>query len=216
MAEVGRTRNPMFPLHTAAKVVLGGSLALLLTGLLLAMFVPGASFLGIGANAAVCVDAPAGLAPVPDSGTFHGGLRAGVNLLPNSVNLCVDQPGTSQKLLSDLTTVPNGLLWVGLAYLVIRLARTAAQDGTFTLRAARQLKRLAWALLIGEFATGGIQAAATLNLLDSMIADRPPLTAITELWPFPWLALFVSLGLLTFARTIRLGVTMREEIEATI
>jgi len=215
MFDAGRVRNPMFPLHTAAKVVLGVAFAVVLDGGLMAAFGV-TSFLGFGSDFEACVSAPWGVAHVNGFGNPLGGLRPGISTEPGTFQVCVNQPGLTQKLLSDLTTVPSGLLYVGLAVLVVQLARTTAGQGAFTLRTAGQLRRLAWVLLIGEFVAGGVQAAATLGLFDSMTTYRTSPIAAVEFWPFPWLALFVSLGLLTFARIVRLGVTMREENEATI
>ena len=215
MSDAGRVRNPMFPLHTAAKVVLGVAFAVVVDGALMAAFGV-TSFLGFGSNVETCVNAPWGVAHVNGIGNPLGGLRPGISTAPGTFQVCANQPGITQRLLSDLTTVPSGLLYVGLAVLVIQLARTTAGQGTFTLRTAGQLRRLAWVLMIGELVAGGVRAAATLELFDSMTTYRTSPVAVVEFWPFPWLALFVSLGLLTFARIVRLGVTMREENEATI
>jgi Protein of unknown function (DUF2975) len=215
MADAGRVRNPMFPLHTAAKVVIGVAFVLVVDGVLLAAFGV-TSFLGFGPNSFACVEAPWAVAHVNAAGNPLGGLRPGISTDPGTFHVCVNQPGIAQTLLSDLTTVPIELLYVGLAVLVVQLARTTAREGAFTLRTAGQLRRLAWALLIGELVAGGVQATATLSLFDSMTTYRTSPIAVAEFWPFPWLALFVSLGLLAFARIVRLGVTMREENEATI
>ena len=215
MFDAGRVRNPMFPLHTAAKVVLGVAFAVVLDGGLMAAFGV-TSFLGFGSHFFPCVKAPWGITHVNGLGNPLSGLRAGISTAPGTFQVCVNQPGITQRLLSDLTTVPSELLYVGLAVLVVQLARTTARQGAFTLRTAGQLRRLAWVLMIGELVSGGVQAAATLGLFDSMTTYRTSPIAAVEFWPFPWLALFVSLGLLTFARIVRLGVTMREENEATI
>lgn len=215
MSDAGRVRNPMFPLHTAAKVVLGLALAVVVDGGLMAAFGV-TSFLGFGPNYMACVEAPWAVTRVKAIGNALGGLRPGISTSPGTVNVCVNQPGITQKLLSDLTTVPSDLLYIGLAVLVVQLARTTAREGAFTVRTASQLRRLAWALMIGELVAGGVQASAELGLLDSMTTYRTSPVAAFEFWPFPWLALFVSLGLLAFARIVRQGVTMREENEATI
>ncbi len=215
MSDAGRVRNPMFPLNTAAKVVLGVALAVVVDGGLLAAFGM-SSFLGFGPGFSACVQAPWGVVHVAEGGRLLGGLRPGIGTAPGTFQVCVNQPGIMQKLLSDLTTVPTQLLYIGLAVLVVQLARTTAREGAFTLRTARQLRRLAWALLIGELVAGGVQAGATLGLFDQMTTYRTSPIAAFEFWPFPWLALFVSLGLLAFARIVRQGVTMREENEATI
>ena len=70
-----------------------------------------------------------------DSALVHSGLANGVQASWNGAILGTAHPTAGQALAFAVTLLPAGLLRLGTLYLVMRLARTAARDGIYTVRA---------------------------------------------------------------------------------
>ena len=90
--------------------------------------------------------------------------------------------------------------------------------GSFTVQAAVAMRRLGWLIIAGTAAATAVQGFALDQLLNTMLT--PPtaggdavLEAFHALLPVPLLA---GAALLTFARIIRLGAAMDDEIRATV
>jgi len=212
---IDKVRSPVEPLATASRVALGGALALIVFGVVAAVFGSNDVF-GFGGGQAVCLVIPSALAHFHGDGGTLLGLHPGTTSFADSFNICAAHPSTGERLLLSLTEIPGYLLFIAMAVLVLRLTRTASRTGIHTVASARQIRVIAWTLVVGEFIATGIEAAASRALLNSMSNYRNGLHAVLDFWNFPLLVIFVTLGLLTFARIVALGVRLREENEGTI
>ena len=176
---------------------------------------------GLG-HAQVCVTDPnivgdSGLSP------FTGAYAAkpGAQMQPPAAPLsaCATHPGFGQHLLYSLTTIPQVLLWSGILLLLWRLLVIARRGGPFTVQVAAAMRMLGWYIIAGSVLAAAIQQLATVLLLDSMVAPRPEgigsvaAAALRALLPVPALA---GAALLTFARIVRLGAAMDDELQGTV
>ncbi len=212
---INKVRNPVEPVATASRVALGGALALIAIGVAAAVFGSNDAF-GFGGIQAACLNVPSALTHFHGNGGTLLGLRPGTTTFADSFNICATNPSTSQRLLLSLTQIPGYLLFIAMAALVVRLARTASRSGVYRVSVARQIQVVAWTLVIGAIVSTGVEAGASRALFDSMSSYHSGFQALLDFWNFPLITVFVALGLLTFARIVSLGVRMREENEGTI
>lgn len=212
---LGKSRTPVEPMRTTAQTTLIAVAAVVIAAAITALFGLNNAF-GIGQSHSTCTVAPSGLLKFNGSGANLGGLTSGVTTFAESFNVCDQRPGTMQKFLVGASQAPTFLLLIGIAYLVVRLTRSVARDGIYTTRCAAQIRWLAWALLIGGLAASAVEAGARESLLASMTDYSLGASAFFQFWSFPWTFLFVTMGLLTFARFLRVGVRIREENDGTI
>ena len=126
-------------------------------------------------------------------------------------------PATAgQYLAFALTLLPLGLLRLGALYLVMRLARAAAADGVYTAQFARLLLILGCWLLAGGLVATVAEAFARMNLLGQLVTwpvnwGQWP-AAYSVSWPVFWF----GLGLIIFARIMRISASMRADLEGTV
>ena len=125
---------------------------------------------------------------------IHSGLAHGVQASWNGAILGTAHPTAGQALAFAVTLLPPGLLRVGTLYLAMRLARTAARDGVYTVQAARLVLILGWWLLAGGLVTSIAEGFAQLNLLGLLVT-----------WPVDWDRLARVLGLVVAGRMVRPG-----------
>jgi hypothetical protein len=121
-------------------------------------------------------------------------------------------------MLYTLLSLPSSLVWMAVLLLLWRVIRAARQTGPFTVQAAVAMRRLGWLIIAGTAVAAAVQGFALDQLLNTMLT--PPtaygdavLEAFHALLPVPVLA---GAALLTFARIIRLGAAMDDEIKATV
>jgi hypothetical protein len=147
---------------------------------------------------------------------IHSGLVHGVQASWNGAILGTVYPTAGQALAFAVTLLPAGLLRVGTLYLVMRLARTAARDGIYTIQAARLVLFLGWWLLAGGLVAGLAGAFARLNLLSLLVTWHVDWVH----WPAPWTEWgtveWFGLGLIIFARVMRVSAGMRADLEGTV
>jgi Protein of unknown function (DUF2975) len=143
--------------------------------------------------------------------------RAGATVTINgTVQACVQHPGLGQRFLKTLTSLPSMVVWLGVLFLLWRLVRTAEQSGPFTEPMARLLRFTGWFIIAGSIAASAAQGAATDALLSMMLqgqnsfADAVPLPGAVVV---PVLAGVVAL---TFARIVRVGSRMAEDLQGTV
>lgn len=126
-------------------------------------------------------------------------------------------PSLYQRLLYTFTALPSVLVWAGVLFLLWRLVRTASLNGPFTMPFAVGMRRLGWFIIIGSLVAASAQGAATDALLNSLLRAQASFGAAVpqfrSVLPVPLIA---GAALLTFARIIRLGAAMDEEIQATV
>jgi len=144
--------------------------------------------------------------------------KAGAMINVNAaLQACDQHPSLSQRTLATAKTLPNTLMWLGVLFLLWRLVRTAERYGPFTLATARLLRLVGWFIIGGTVIAGFVEGAATNALLASMLKnfsgsflDFLPLSGVTII------AMLAGIVALTFARIVRVGVRMDEDLQGTV
>jgi hypothetical protein len=146
----------------------------------------------------------------------HSGLAHGVQASWNGAVLGTLHPTAGQALAFAVTLLPPGLLRVGTLYLAMRLARTAARDGVYTAHAARLVLFLGWWLLAGGLVAGLAEGFARLNLLGLLVTWPVDWVDWPTSWGWSWPVEWFGLGLVIFARIMRVSAGMRADLEGTV
>jgi hypothetical protein len=147
---------------------------------------------------------------------IHSGLAHGVQASWNGAILGTAHPTAGQALAFAVTVLPPGLLRVGTLYLAMRLARTAARDGVYTVQAARLVLFLGWWLLAGGLVTSIAEGFAQLNLLGLLVTWHADWVDWPASWGWSWPVEWFGLGLIIFARIMRTSAGMRADLEGTV
>jgi hypothetical protein len=147
---------------------------------------------------------------------IHSGLAPGVQASWNGAILGTAHPTAGQGLAFAITLLPAGLLRVGALYLAMQLARTAARDGVYTVRAARLVLFLGWWLLAGGLVASLAAGFARLNLLGLLVTWQVDWVHWPSSWGVSWPVEWFGLGLIIFARVMRIGAGMRADLEGTV
>jgi Protein of unknown function (DUF2975) len=186
--------------------------------LVLALFRP-VSLGGFG-DSTICVSQPnTGYSGENWISHLGVGYRPGTSITINStLQACALHPGIGQRILYTLMSLPSTLVWAAVLFLLWREIREARRTGPFTVPVAVAMRRLGWLIVAGTAAAAAVQGFALDQLLSTMLTARDHFgDVISEpfraLLPVPILAGAV---LLTFARIIRLGADMDDEIKATV
>jgi hypothetical protein len=206
------------PLGSVTAIFGGLLLAFTAIGIILTLAGSG-SLWGFG-RAAICATQP-GTYGSSDWTTAHLGVtaRPGASIAVNgALQACAAHPGTSQRALYTLTSLPGWLVWGCVLFLLWRVISAARRTGPFTAQAAAAMRRLGWLIIAGSVVAALIQGFALDQLLNTMLVPRTSfynlITApLYALLPVPALA---GAALLTFARFIRLGADMDDEIKGTV
>lgn len=178
------------------------------------------SFVGFG-HAPICVTLPgtygSGNWTSSDVGvTASSGTSIAVN---GSLQACSAHPGTSQRALYTLTSLPAWLMWGGVLFLLGRVISAARRAGPFTARTAAAMRRLGWLIIAGTAVAAVIQGVAQNRLLNTMVASGTSFYSLLITVPFHALlpvSVLAGATLLTFARITRLGAAMDDEIRGTV
>ncbi|WP_328719803.1 DUF2975 domain-containing protein [Streptomyces sp. NBC_00247] len=130
---------------------------------------------------------------------------------------CTDHADGAQRLFDFLGGFPSWVLLMGVLFLLNRLVQGASREGVFTPRVAKLLRVAGWWLLLGCLIGELVEAAAHAALLATLAQDHP-FTADSWLggWEPPYALVLTALGILTFARVMRAGVAMREDLDGTV
>jgi len=147
---------------------------------------------------------------------IHSGLAHGVQASWNGAVLGTLHPTAGQALAFAVTLLPPGLLRVGALYLAMRLARTAARDGIYTVQAARLALFLGWWLLAGGLVTSIAEGFARLNLLGLLVTWPVDWVDWPASWGWSWPVEWFGLGLIIFARIMRVSAGLRADLEGTV
>jgi len=139
--------------------------------------------------------------------TRSGGLA---NPVPKS------QPYSKACLASGPALLPLDLLRLGALYLAMRLARTAARDGVYTDRAAWLVLMLGWWLLAGGLVATVAEAFARVYLLSQLVTWPVDWGQWPAAWSWSWPVALIGLGLIIFARIMRVSAGMRADLEGTV
>jgi hypothetical protein len=150
------------------------------------------------------------------SALLHSGLARGVQASWNGAILGTAHPTAAQGLAFAVTLLPAGLLRVGALYLAMRLARTAARDGVYTIQAARLVLYLGWWLLAGGVVAAFAGGFARLYLLNLLVTWHVDWVHWPASWGVSWPVEWFGLGLIIFARIMRVSAAMRADLEGTV
>jgi hypothetical protein len=164
----------------------------------------------------VCLTTAPALLQHAGSGLSHAGLALGVSAGWGTAFLCTAHPTVGQALAFTATLLPVDVLRLGVFYLVMRLARTAARDGVYTPQAARLVLILGWWLLAGGLVATLAQAFARVNLLSELVTWRVDWGQWPAAWSVSWPVFWFGLGLIIFARIMRVSAGMRADLEGTV
>jgi hypothetical protein len=167
-------------------------------------------------GARVCLTTAPALLQHAGTGLSHPGLAPGVRATWDTASLCTAHPTTGQYLAFAVTLLPLDLLQLGVLYLVMRLARTAARDGVYTAQFARLLLILGWWLLAGGLVATVAEAFARMNLLGQLVTWHVDWAQWPAAWSVSWPVFWFGLGLIIFARVMRIGAGMRADLEGTV
>ncbi|HTT50216.1 MAG TPA: hypothetical protein VMH35_02280 [Streptosporangiaceae bacterium] len=163
-----------------------------------------------------CVTATPALLQHTGSGLIQSSLPAGVRATWTTAAVCAAHPSFGQALASTIIALPIDLLRLGALYLAMRLARTAAADGVYTTTAARLVLILGWWLLAGGLVATAAQALARMNLLGQLVTWHLDWGQWPAAWSVSWPVVWIGLGLIIFARIMRIGAGMRADLEGTV
>lgn len=167
-------------------------------------------------GARVCLATAPALLQHAGSGLSHPGLDRGVQATWGTASLCTARPTAGQALAFAVTLLPVALLRLGALYLLMRLARTAARDGVHTVKAARLVLALGWWLLAGGLAATLAEAFARVNLLAELVTWPVNWGQWPVAWSVSWPVFWFGLGLIIFARIMRVSAGMRADLEGTV
>jgi Protein of unknown function (DUF2975) len=209
---VAPARDPLGPIRTG----IGWLTGLVIVGAILDLLFAQQPALGQGP---VCVPVSADPLMTLPSGNIASslGVARGSYVLGNSaVTVCADHPGGALRVAGMLMSLPTLVLFLGFLVLIRRLLTAASRPGAlYSLDTARRLRFLGWYLTAGAAAAGIIETIAKYVA----IADQTSLY-ITDLIPSGFhlsvSTLLVGLGLISVARVMRIGVTMREDLDGTV
>lgn len=204
-------RKLLEPLFSAVSLILRVVLCTVVAGFVLSLFVDGVHFSFLRDGVCLTADGMSGSSSDVDS---MFGAREGV-IVNASPEYCTGDASSSQQAFKLLRDLPSFILMLGGLLLLNRLLRGAARDGVYTAQTASRLRVLGWWLLAGSLIAEVAEAIAKAKLFATLVeGDRAD--ALGNVWEIPFLPIFTALGLFTFARIVRAGVVMREDVEATI
>lgn len=210
-------RKLMEPLRSVAYIF--GGLILAFAAITTITAIAGMGAFGGFGRGPVCVTQP-NTGYSGGNWTAHLGVAAahGASISINgTLQACALHPSLYQRLLYTFTGLPSALVWGGVLFVIWRLVQNASSRGPFTPTVAVGMRRLGWLIIIGSLAAASAQGAATDALLNTLLrahndfGDAAP--RLLSVLPAPLLA---GAALLTFARIVRLGAAMDEEIQATV
>ncbi|MFC7219283.1 DUF2975 domain-containing protein [Streptomyces polyrhachis] len=164
----------------------------------------------------VCADDPSTFFDLGDFGT--GELPRAFGPLPGigvsaSPTYCTDHPDAAQRFYDLAGDASAALLLFGVLFLLNRMIQTATRDGVFTHRPAHYLRLTGWWLLLGSLAVEVVQTLTHAALLATLARDYEEWGLS---WNAPYTLILTALGILAFARVLRAGAAMREDLEGTV
>lgn len=163
--------------------------------------------------------------PFTSTVAAHGyGSRPGATIqVAGTVQACAVHPGGAQWLLYLMIRLPGPVLLATVLLCIWQLVRQASRNGPFSTQTAAIMWRLGIVVLAGSVLAGAVSELGN-DLLARMLMTGPPFAGtgiavdalaggFRELLPVPALA---GAALLTFARIIRAGAALDEEVRATV
>ncbi|MDG4858737.1 DUF2975 domain-containing protein [Streptomyces sp. T-3] len=214
---MAKLRNPLEPISTVTTTILAVTVAVIIASLLAAPFT-NITVLGIGEDSVCVTDTTAStsVAEKPHPDTFRPAPGATLDLDAHP-RYCTDAPSALQSVLNTAgSVVPFGFT-LGALLLVVRLIRSADRDGLYTTRTAGQLRVLGWWLVAGSVLAAITVSTSEMALTATLSRDSDVLlVAGLWMWDVPFMAILTGLGVLSFARIMRIGIGMREDLAGTV
>jgi len=214
------TQRPKLTEPLGAVTTVFGAVLLMVTAASVVLVAAGSGSFGGFGHTTVCATQP-NTGYSGDNWTSHLGIaaRPGASVTINgTLHACALRPGIGQRMLYTLMSLPGALVWGSVLFLLWLVIREARRTGPFTVQVAVAMRRLGWLIIAGSAAAAAVQGFALDQLLNTMLVAQDQFgDALAEpvhaLLPVPVLA---GVALLTFARIIRLGADMDDEIKATV
>lgn len=207
-----KSRNPLEPVATAVSVLL----ALTCVGMIAAAVATVAgsgSIMGLG-ESFVYVDVP-DIVGSSDLQLGRWSLHDGVSANTSGYRFFATHPDVGQRVWYTLTLLPGSVLFIGALLLAYRLVRGAERDGIYTAATAGRVRTLGWFLLIGAIVKMVVGVVAANRLLATMVTNQVDWIGPIR-WQTPWTVLLTAVGLLSFARIMRIGAEMRDDLQGTV
>ncbi|WP_078594871.1 DUF2975 domain-containing protein [Streptomyces sp. NRRL S-920] len=214
---MAKVRNPLEPMSTAVRAVVTLVAVLLGAGLLGLLFSDRVQVFGIG-DTSICAEDSSMSVGVGEGPKWEVEPAPGATVdLDAQPNYCTTEASTTQSLLNTTTKLVPFVFSTGALLLVLQLIRSAEREGLYTVRTAERLRKLGWWLLAGSTLSAIADSTAKAALVASLSRDSE-VSALSGLltWDIPYMAIFTGLGVLSFARVMRVGITMREDLEGTV
>ncbi|WJV48913.1 DUF2975 domain-containing protein [Streptomyces flavofungini] len=210
-------RNPLEPMSTTVRIVVTVVATLIVATLLAAPFV-NITVLGIGGESVCATDQATkistGQKPFTDDVQPAPGASVTLSAHPR---YCTKDPSALQGLLSSAHQLAPLVYFFGALLLITRLIRGAERDGLYTAQTAGRLRTLGWWLLAGSVLAAIVGSVTETALAASLSRDSGVLAASgLWMWDLPLTAIFTGLGIFSFARIMRIGVSMREDLAGTV
>jgi hypothetical protein len=214
------TRRPRLTEPLGSVTALFGGLLLFAVAASIVFTVFGSGSLGGFGHTTICATQPnTGYGGSDWASHLDVAARPGASISINgTLQACADHPAVGQRILYTLMSLPGLLVWGSVLFLLWRVIRAARQSGPFTVPVAVAMRRLGWLIIGGCVAAAAVQGFALDQLLNTMLTPRDHFgdlisEPVRALLPVPALA---GAALLTFARIIRLGADMDDEIKGTV
>jgi hypothetical protein len=164
----------------------------------------------------VCVPVPVYFGPDSPirAPSFLGVAKGSEAVGSNAISVCADHPDGALRMAGMLMSLPSLVLFLSFLVLIRRLLKAAGRPGAlYSPDPARRLRVLGWYLTVGAVAAGIIETAAE----GAAVADQTSLSWFNPSeFHLSVPALLVGLGLITVATVVRIGVTMREDLDGTV
>jgi hypothetical protein len=125
--------------------------------------------------------------------------------------ICDSSLGAGQTAWQLLSRLPGLAFAMGAFFVLWRLTATAAKEGIYATAVADRIRFLGWWLTAGALITPVAESIATTRLWATLADDPPTLNPDISV-----AILLTGLGLITFARVMRIGVRMNEDLEGTV
>lgn len=213
-------RSPLGPMSIAVKSIVTLMAVLMIGGLFGLLFADNVSVLGVGEQSVCVTDT------TTETSTGSGDPSSDIKAAPGAAlvldahpRYCTkDAPSTMQSLLNIQSKLAPFAFTVGALLLVLRLIKGAERDGLYTTRTAGRLRGLGWWLLAGSVLAAILTSIAERALVASLSAGNWSSNAWSGLllWDVPYMAILTGLGILSFARIMRIGIRMREDLDGTV
>ncbi|MFI6792784.1 DUF2975 domain-containing protein [Nonomuraea sp. NPDC050383] len=145
-------------------------------------------------------------------------LAKGAEVVEPMPELCRDDSSLGTQLLYQSSRFATTLVLLAALLLLERLIRAARREGGFDEAVVRRLRFLGVFLAAGTLVSSLYTTIAETGLAQSMVAGalRRPWELALDNWDFPWAYLVAGVGLVVMAKVVRVGASMREELEGTV